>query len=81
MSRSRKKHPVIKDNDGPGKKRFWKKLANRRFRHTTIAEDDVCVNDSRQYKAGVDSWDICDFRITYDPDYSDSSVKHHYFMK
>lgn len=81
MSRSRKKFAIIKDNDGPGKKRFWKRLANRRFRRTPIADDDVCVHDARQYKAGVDSWDIYDFAFIYDPQFDDPSKKYRYLMK
>lgn len=75
MSRSRKKAAVVKDNDGPGKKRFWKRLANRRFRRTPVADDEVCIQDSRQYKHGVDSWDICDYAFHWDPDWSAPEYK------
>ena len=65
MSRSRKKHPVFKDNDGAGKKKRIKKLFNRRLRRNA---DNLDLPDGNAYKRQNEAWDICDFRIEPDPD-------------
>ena len=78
MSRSRKKVAVAKDNDGPGKKKFWKKLSNRRFRRTCVL-DTFQTMPSKSVKL-VDSWDVCDFRI-YPDDNVDVDRKYKYTIK
>lgn len=79
MSRSRKKVPVVKDNDGPGRKKKYKKISNRRFRRTPIQEDEVCILDSRQYKK-VDSWDIVDYSVYWDDRYKDVLIEKYKFL-
>ena len=65
MSRSYKKYPIFKDNDGAGKKKSYKQLFNRKLRRNKSALD---VASGNAYKKQNESWDICDFRIKPDPD-------------
>lgn len=51
MSRSYKRSPVIKDDAG---KKFGKKYANKRVRHSDI-------DSGGQYKKVYDSYNICDY--------------------
>ena len=58
MSRSYKKHPIITDHSVKITK--WKKrLANKKVRNTK----DIPKN--KGYKKIYDSWDICDYTISY----------------
>lgn len=65
MSRSRKKRPIFKDNDGSDKKKRLKKIFNRRIRRH---KDTLDVPSGNAYKRYNESWDICDFKIDPDPD-------------
>jgi hypothetical protein len=56
MSRSRKKHPVIRDYN-PGTKR----IANRRVRRTPD------IADGNAYRKVFNSWDIHDWSLHWDP--------------
>lgn len=82
MSRSRKKFPVFKDNDGAGKKKRWKKASSRKFRRASKVDEDVTRMSPKEYHRMVDSSDICDYRV-YLPEYKDKNFKHRYkiFMK
>lgn len=77
MSRSRKRVPVVKDNDGAGRKRAWKRIANRAFRRNRDIEESYPLGYKpyRRMKK-VDSWDVCDFRI-----YGDATSDHRWTMK
>jgi hypothetical protein len=56
MSRSRKKHPVIRDCT-PGAK----KIANRRVRRT------LDIPNGKSYRKVFCSWDIHDWRFRWNP--------------
>ena len=77
MSRSRKRVPVLKDNDGAGRKRSWKRIANRAFRRAAPIEESYPVGYKPYRRVSkVDSWDIVDFRC-----YGDASSDHRWTMK
>lgn len=59
MSRSYKKHPILKDN-GKSKK-YGKQLANRKVRHSELSG-----GKSNDYKKCYESWDVYDFRFYCD---------------
>lgn len=52
MSRSRKKHPIVRCGDT-----FYKKIFNRRFRR----KKDLDFPSGSAYRKTNESWDICDF--------------------
>ena len=54
MSRSYKKNPVCKDNEGKRKK--MKRIANKRVRK------DMTITNGKQYKKVSNSYDIVDYR-------------------
>lgn len=60
MSRSYRK-PWIVDGYGTKRKKYYKKLANRRIRRSKN------VPDHNSYKKFTDQWDICDYKYCYDP--------------
>lgn len=66
MSRSFKKHPIIKDN-GKSKKK-GKKIANRKVRRSKLSG-----RKSKNYKKYYESWNVYDFRFYRDkePDMDD----------
>ena len=81
VSRSRKKVAVLKDNNGAGRKRYWKHLSARAFRRNPDPDDVGLVSD-RRYHRHVDSWDVCDFRVPYyGPDDPWSLPRYKYLMK
>lgn len=57
MSKSYKKHPVIKDNGGS--KKVSKNLANRRLRARN--KKGVEIGDGGSYKKHYEQWDIADY--------------------
>lgn len=57
MSRSRKKHPLIKCAGDKG----FKKLFNRRFRR----KKDLDFPSGNAYRKTNESWDICDIVMGY----------------
>lgn len=84
MSRSRKKEPFVKDNDGSGKKKVWKKINNRKSRRRFNQElnEDYSTQNDRTYKYEIDPWDIVDFKFRYDPKWGDEYGKaYQYYMK
>jgi hypothetical protein len=57
MSRSRKKHPIVKDRN-PGSKR----IANRKVRRIPD------VPNGKAYRKVYCSWNICDWRFRWNPE-------------
>ena len=59
MSRSYKKTPVYKEGYGSKKLKFWKRLSNKRIRHTKD------VPNNREFKKILEAWQIHDYRFYY----------------
>lgn len=57
MSRSRKKHPLVKC----GGNKSYKKIFNRRFRH----KRDLDFPSGNAYRKTNESWNICDILMGY----------------
>ena len=81
MSRSYKKTGVLKDNDGAGKKRSWKKLFNRKLRRNKEAMLEMPSGNA--YKKANNSYDISDFAFHYDRygTYDTEDERYKWFMK
>lgn len=75
MSRSRKKHPLIKC---AGDKSL-KKIFNRRFRH----KKDLDFPSGNAYRKTNESWEICDILMGYfkDEDIPNEDRRYWYAMK
>lgn len=75
MSRSRKKHPLIKCAGDKG----FKKIFNRRFRH----KNDFDFPSGNAYRKVNESWEICDILVGYfkHSDIPEENRKYWYSMK
>ena len=66
MSRSRKKHAIVKDKTG----RWYNKLIRRRNRievkQMLVLKDILEYNISKPYEL-VNQWDICDWKFVINP--------------
>ena len=83
MSRSVKKAAVFKDNDGPGKKKGLKRIANGKVRMYLSQNRHGCSELDVQgagYKRISCSYEICDFKSYANGDYGDIP-KYKWYMK
>lgn len=77
MSRSYKKHPIVKDN-GKGKKK------SKRFANHTVRRDKDTPLKGGNYKKMSESWEIADFVTRYSiedaiDDWYDEEMEHYAF--
>lgn len=63
MSRSYRE-PYVLDGYGTKRKKYDKNYANRRIRRKSV---EYVIADGSSYRKITDPWDICDFRLRYDP--------------
>lgn len=63
MSRSYRKNWILTDNYGSPYKKFAKRQANKKIRKSKN------VPNGKAYRKFFESWDICDYKIHYSPDF------------